>query len=178
MAAPRSLGVRPQQRATYDDLCLDPPSALREAAMCRCRLSISEAAVHAVNVRRSAFGARDDAPVSSSMTYATSSSVPLVAVRVSILLLLSGTFQRSGIVAVDAVFDITSICNRIEGLSQRQRLLCLSYPDVMIAIGDGAKMAADECRFQFRFERWNCSGSGGGGSVSSNLVTQSSLTGR
>ncbi|KAL1513155.1 hypothetical protein ABEB36_002607 [Hypothenemus hampei] len=36
--------------------------------------------------------------------------------------------------------------------------MCKSSPDAMVAIGDGIRMATDECKYQFRHQRWNCSG--------------------
>jgi len=59
----------------------------------------------------------------------------------------------SSVVALGA----SIICNRIPGLSPRQRTLCQGHPDAMVAAGDGAKLALGECRRQFRDERWNCS---------------------
>uniref|UniRef100_A0AAR5PB22 Protein Wnt n=1 Tax=Dendroctonus ponderosae TaxID=77166 RepID=A0AAR5PB22_DENPD len=49
-------------------------------------------------------------------------------------------------------------CSRIPGLTTRQREMCKSSPDAMVAIGDGIRMATDECKYQFRHQRWNCSG--------------------
>jgi len=58
----------------------------------------------------------------------------------------------SSVVALGA----SIICNRIPGLSPRQRTLCQGHPDAMVAAGEGAKLALGECRHQFRDERWNC----------------------
>ncbi|CAG9766162.1 unnamed protein product [Ceutorhynchus assimilis] len=49
-------------------------------------------------------------------------------------------------------------CSRIPGLTSKQREMCRSSPDAMVAIGDGIRMATDECKYQFRHQRWNCSG--------------------
>ena len=49
------------------------------------------------------------------------------------------------------------ICNKIPGLAPKQRLICRSRPNAIVAIGDGAKLGASECRFQFKNMRWNCS---------------------
>ena len=59
----------------------------------------------------------------------------------------------SSVVALGA----SIICNRIPGLSPRQRTLCQGHPDAMVAAGEGAKMALSECQHQFRNQRWNCS---------------------
>ncbi|XP_787051.3 protein Wnt-7b [Strongylocentrotus purpuratus] len=48
------------------------------------------------------------------------------------------------------------ICNRIPGLAPRQRAICQRRPDAIVAIGEGAQKAVQECRFQFRNGRWNC----------------------
>lgn len=49
------------------------------------------------------------------------------------------------------------ICNKIPGLAPKQRLICRSRPTAIVAIGDGAKLGASECRHQFSKMRWNCS---------------------
>ncbi|KAG9330680.1 hypothetical protein JZ751_022509 [Albula glossodonta] len=52
------------------------------------------------------------------------------------------------------------ICNKIPGLAPRQRALCQSRPDAIIVIGEGAQMGINECQYQFRYGRWNCSALG------------------
>lgn len=52
------------------------------------------------------------------------------------------------------------ICNKIPGLAPRQRALCQSRPDAIIAIGEGAQRGLNECQYQFRYGRWNCSALG------------------
>ncbi|XP_066245951.1 protein Wnt-2-like isoform X1 [Euwallacea similis] len=61
---------------------------------------------------------------------------------------------------VYGVFNLGAevFCSRIPGLTARQRDMCRSSPDAMVAIGDGIRMATDECKHQFRHHRWNCSG--------------------
>ena len=49
------------------------------------------------------------------------------------------------------------ICGRIPGLTQKQRHLCQTHPDAMVAIGAGSKLGLTECQDQFRHHRWNCS---------------------
>ncbi|XP_045480362.1 protein Wnt-7b [Harmonia axyridis] len=61
------------------------------------------------------------------------------------------------------VFGVISIgteifCSRIPGLTSRQRDMCKAFPDAMVAVGDGIRLATNECRYQFRHNRWNCSG--------------------
>lgn len=62
----------------------------------------------------------------------------------------------SSVVALGA----SIICNKIPGLAPRQRAICQSRPDAIIAIGEGSQMGLDECQFQFRNGRWNCSALG------------------
>lgn len=49
-------------------------------------------------------------------------------------------------------------CTRIPGLTSRQREMCRSSPDAMVAVGDGIRLATTECKYQFRHHRWNCTG--------------------
>ncbi|KAK3601604.1 hypothetical protein CHS0354_027852 [Potamilus streckersoni] len=49
------------------------------------------------------------------------------------------------------------ICNKIPGLAPRQRAICRSRPDAIVAIGEGVKLGIAECQYQFRNMRWNCS---------------------
>ncbi|KAJ3648840.1 hypothetical protein Zmor_020612 [Zophobas morio] len=49
-------------------------------------------------------------------------------------------------------------CSRIPGLTSRQRDMCRSSPDAMVAVGDGIRLATSECKYQFRHHRWNCTG--------------------
>ncbi|NP_001161677.1 wingless-type MMTV integration site family, member 7 [Saccoglossus kowalevskii] len=61
-------------------------------------------------------------------------------------------FALSSVVALGA----NIICNKIPGLSPRQRSICQTRPDAIIAIGEGAQKGQEECRWQFRNSRWNC----------------------
>ncbi|KAJ8302362.1 hypothetical protein KUTeg_021349 [Tegillarca granosa] len=49
------------------------------------------------------------------------------------------------------------LCDNIPGLVGKQRRLCRMHPDVMVSLGEGAKMGVRECQHQFRHHRWNCS---------------------
>lgn len=64
------------------------------------------------------------------------------------------SFHRavSSVVALGA----NIICNKIPGLAPRQRTICQSRPDAMVAVGEGNKIGLTECRYQFRRMRWNC----------------------
>ncbi|VFV21290.1 protein wnt-7b [Lynx pardinus] len=73
------------------------------------------------------------------------------------LILTSGSYLAlSSVVALGA----NIICNKIPGLAPRQRAICQSRPDAIIVIGEGAQMGINECQYQFRFGRWNCSALG------------------
>ncbi|XP_035532346.1 protein Wnt-7b [Morone saxatilis] len=73
------------------------------------------------------------------------------------LILTSGSYLAlSSVVALGA----NIICNKIPGLAPRQRALCQSRPDAIIVIGEGAQLGINECQYQFRYGRWNCSALG------------------
>lgn len=54
-------------------------------------------------------------------------------------------FLYSGLVA----FSSAVLCNRIPGLSQMQKQLCIENPDVVASIGAGHRNGAQECQHQF-----------------------------
>lgn len=41
-------------------------------------------------------------------------------------------------------------------LTKKQRKLVTKHPGTISALQNGARMAIDECKFQFRNRRWNC----------------------
>uniref|UniRef100_A0A3B5M7S2 Protein Wnt n=1 Tax=Xiphophorus couchianus TaxID=32473 RepID=A0A3B5M7S2_9TELE len=69
---------------------------------------------------------------------------------------VSSVWALSSVVALGA----NIICNNIPGLAPRQRALCQSRPDAIIIIGEGAQLGINECQYQFRYGRWNCSALG------------------
>ncbi|XP_013395211.1 protein Wnt-7b isoform X2 [Lingula anatina] len=69
---------------------------------------------------------------------------------------VDGTFFALTVVALGA----NIICNKIPGLAPRQRAICQSRPDALVAIGEGAKKGLSECQWQFRRMRWNCTNIG------------------
>lgn len=73
----------------------------------------------------------------------------LLVLCLTCILLFSEQFCVDGLGA-------STICNRIPGLSPKQRTICQSQPDAMAAVGEGDKDGLKECQFQFRFQRWNC----------------------
>ncbi|XP_033115266.1 protein Wnt-5b-like [Anneissia japonica] len=55
------------------------------------------------------------------------------------------------------IFGTQQMCTQLPGLSPGQRKLCNLYSDHMGPIGEGAKVGIEECQYQFRDQRWNCS---------------------
>ncbi|GAB6029241.1 Protein Wnt-5b [Chamberlinius hualienensis] len=49
------------------------------------------------------------------------------------------------------------LCTQIPGLSPGQTKLCQLYQDHMSSVGLGARLGINECQWQFRHRRWNCS---------------------
>ncbi|KAK4883769.1 hypothetical protein RN001_000040 [Aquatica leii] len=73
----------------------------------------------------------------------------------SVLLLSIHSFRLvCGVIALGAEV----ICGRVPGLTIKQREMCKAAPDAMVAVGDGVRLAASECLYQFRHQRWNCTG--------------------
>ncbi|XP_017042079.1 protein Wnt-5 [Drosophila ficusphila] len=50
-----------------------------------------------------------------------------------------------------------SNCYSVYGLSESQKKQCVKHTSVMPAISRGARAAIQECQFQFKNRRWNCS---------------------
>jgi hypothetical protein len=57
------------------------------------------------------------------------------------------------------------ICVQAKGLTPGQQKLCHLYHDHMPAVSRGAAMGIQECQWQFRGRRWNCSTLEGDASV-------------
>ncbi|KAG8258543.1 Protein Wnt-10a [Homalodisca vitripennis] len=51
----------------------------------------------------------------------------------------------------------STVCKTFPGLTKGQLELCHKYPDVTAAAFHGLQMAVEECQYQFRWHRWNCS---------------------
>jgi len=49
------------------------------------------------------------------------------------------------------------LCQKIKGLSNGQKKLCMLYTDHMMHVGRGASTGIGECQYQFKDNRWNCS---------------------
>ncbi|CAH1959046.1 unnamed protein product [Acanthoscelides obtectus] len=62
--------------------------------------------------------------------------------------------------SMSPVYDLGTevVCSNSPWLLPKQRDLCRQLPDAMVAAADGARLAATECRRQFRHHRWNCTG--------------------
>ncbi|CAG0880916.1 unnamed protein product [Cyprideis torosa] len=50
-----------------------------------------------------------------------------------------------------------TLCTDIPGLSKGQRRICELYQDHMSHVGLGARQGIEECQYQFKNQRWNCS---------------------
>lgn len=48
------------------------------------------------------------------------------------------------------------VCDHVQGMSRNQKLLCGRYHDHMKYVSEGARNGIDECQWQFRDHRWNC----------------------
>uniref|UniRef100_A0A914X7Z0 Protein Wnt n=1 Tax=Plectus sambesii TaxID=2011161 RepID=A0A914X7Z0_9BILA len=51
--------------------------------------------------------------------------------------------------------EFDTICQSF-GLNPVQTTICQQHPFAMPSVGKGARDSVDECRAQFRYERWNC----------------------
>ncbi|XP_063679793.1 protein Wnt-4-like isoform X1 [Bolinopsis microptera] len=51
----------------------------------------------------------------------------------------------------------TEACQRVNGLTQKQKAVCAESPALIPVIVQGIKKAISECQQQFRSRRWNCS---------------------
>ena len=47
-------------------------------------------------------------------------------------------------------------CDQLTSLSTSQRVLCRTYIDHMRFVSSGAVTGINECKWQFKNERWNC----------------------
>ena len=57
-----------------------------------------------------------------------------------------------------AAIGTPSICDQLaETLDTKQVQFCKKHPGFMLSVQTGASRAIDECKFQFRTRRWNCS---------------------
>ena len=55
-------------------------------------------------------------------------------------------------------FGVELICNNTPGLTDRQRQVCMQMPEAMLIMNDVSSIFQNECTWQFKTNRWNCSG--------------------
>ena len=56
-----------------------------------------------------------------------------------------------------ASIETPQTCDSLVGLVKRQKKICKKNVEVMYSVKVGALSAIEECSFQFRNRRWNCS---------------------
>jgi wingless-type MMTV integration site family protein 6 len=54
------------------------------------------------------------------------------------------------------VVDPTRICRKVKRLRGKQALICKNEPDFIKEIIKGAQLGIQECQYQFRDRKWNC----------------------
>ncbi|XP_065202949.1 protein Wnt-10a-like [Planococcus citri] len=64
--------------------------------------------------------------------------------------------SRKNFISTEAPVKWT-ICKTFPGLNKAQQNVCRTYPDVTAIAMQGLEQAVDECQYQFRSHRWNCS---------------------
>ncbi|KAG8230094.1 hypothetical protein J437_LFUL009527 [Ladona fulva] len=52
--------------------------------------------------------------------------------------------------------EARAVCSSLPGLVAQQIEVCLKHPDTIRSVSDGARRGIQECKYQFRNERWNC----------------------
>ncbi|CAF1448866.1 unnamed protein product, partial [Adineta ricciae] len=53
--------------------------------------------------------------------------------------------------------DQEAFCSSLTFLTVEQRYLCQTNPKIFTIISRSLRQAIDECQYQFRNQRWNCS---------------------
>lgn len=53
--------------------------------------------------------------------------------------------------------EARAVCGSLPGLIGAQTNVCMEHPSAIKSIAEGARRGIQECQFQFRHERWNCS---------------------
>ncbi|XP_045161412.1 protein Wnt-4-like [Mercenaria mercenaria] len=56
-----------------------------------------------------------------------------------------------------AAIEVPGMCESLIGLAKRQQKICRRNIEVMDSVRYGAHMAIEECQYQFKNRRWNCS---------------------
>ncbi|XP_071431947.1 protein Wnt-4 isoform X2 [Pithys albifrons albifrons] len=82
----------------------------------------------------------------------------------SLLLIILATFSANAsnwlyLAKLSSVGSISEeeTCEKLKGLIQRQVQMCKRNLEVMDSVRRGAQLAIEECQYQFRNRRWNCS---------------------
>jgi len=65
---------------------------------------------------------------------------------------LSGPDQQQ----MDLTPSAKAICAALPGLVSRQIEVCQAHPNTIHSVSDGARKGIQQCQYQFRNERWNC----------------------
>jgi len=55
------------------------------------------------------------------------------------------------------IVQARAVCSALPGLASKQVDVCMRHPNAIYSVSDGAKKAIEQCQYQFRHERWNCS---------------------
>ncbi|XP_037941119.1 protein Wnt-5-like [Teleopsis dalmanni] len=73
-------------------------------------------------------------------------------------LLQNGTSPSPTVAAYSEVVDLNpDNCYLVDGMTYGQKKQCVLHTSVMPAISRGARAAIQECQYQFKNRRWNCS---------------------
>ncbi len=48
------------------------------------------------------------------------------------------------------------VCSALTALSAEQIEVCMKHPSIIYSVANGAHKGIQECQYQFRNERWNC----------------------
>ncbi|XP_031572228.1 protein Wnt-7a-like isoform X3 [Actinia tenebrosa] len=80
------------------------------------------------------------------------------------------TNSKNMLFVASVTFPPRIICTRIKGLSAQQMRFCEKNPAAMESITDGYHLGVDECKYQFRKRRWNCTSLGSKHTFSSHAV--------
>ena len=49
-----------------------------------------------------------------------------------------------------------ALCSSLPGLAAQQIEVCIQHPSAIRSVSNGARRGIQECQYQFRNERWNC----------------------
>lgn len=52
--------------------------------------------------------------------------------------------------------EARAVCGALPGLVAQQIEVCMRHPVTIRSVSDGARKGIEECQYQFRNERWNC----------------------